>query len=438
MSGKNNSRGVAIPTVLFVLLIVLIMGLAVSTTGIQNLRNVKKSILNDKALYAAEAGLQTALAQLRVDNELNGLSAKEHQLPSGEANFSVWICNRFSNPNTPIPSEIQEKLGSSVSIPLENAYILARGEAADSVRYVGMMVKLSEDPGMGLGYPAVAGDRSLDLNNLNLDSYDSNDPANEGKPITSYAILDNRGHAGTNATGWVSGLIVTSAGQLGINGSVFMPDFLKGESGVYKFQKDPAYGVKYYEPNLMMPIESPDRITDDLRTIPATNILTPGDYRDVGDLTLTRNYTLDGPGTYIFKGLHLTGSGQINFKYTGAASDEPVNIIFDGDVSIGGTSSFCFISDDPVLKPGKIQVYGTENCNAFEIRGNPDSAFVVYAPSANIDFKGSSTHIGALIGKTINVSGNANTLLYDVDLENTRFELIPRPPKISSVSWQRF
>jgi len=66
--------------------------------------------------------------------------------------------------------------------------------------------------------------------------------------------------------------------------------------------------------------------------------------------------------------------------------------------------------------------------------GNSDSAAVFYAPNAKITVAGNTTIYGSLLGKTMDIQGNAS-INYDSALQSKFF--VPGNPVIGTFTWKR-
>jgi hypothetical protein len=147
---RKNENGMALAMVLVVTVILSLIGLATSGISTQNLRMVKKSINDKQAHYAAEAGLNHAMSELRKNTEWNGYSGnsltfKDHKILQSSNPYTVWICNRFTDGNASIPQEIIDTLGQEeIDKFLKDgtAYILAEGKVEGySTARVGVFLK---------------------------------------------------------------------------------------------------------------------------------------------------------------------------------------------------------------------------------------------------------------------------------------------------------
>jgi Tfp pilus assembly protein PilX len=436
MHKRSKSRGVAIPTVLFVLVIVLIIGVAITATGIQNLRNSQLNRWNKEAFYAAEAGLARAIDRIKAENDWNGhetdgtLTFENVVLSPGtedmESTYTVYVCNHFRL--SPTPQPVHPEIARYISgVPNYNTYILAEGKAGNgkAVRRVGTMLRFEDF------YPfrsALFGDSMLNLNNVNLYAYDSS--------TGTYNLVHGEANAGVNGSGWTSGAVALARGNAYLDGYVYLSTLVHGIPGIvdYGGTVQPE-AIRLTKPQPMNSVEIPSGLTP--RTLPpgkpTSTTLLPGDYTGQGEIDLRNNtVTLKGPGTFIIDGFNLNGNDDIVIDNP---TNDPIIIYTRGDIDGTGNSSLGFQTSDSIIKPYKVQIYGTDDCKMIAARGNSKCGYVAYAPKSSIYLKGNVTFYGALVGNTIDISGNSGQFFYDIC---TAEVAMPDKPIITSTSWQRF
>jgi hypothetical protein len=430
----RKSYGVAIPTVLFVLVIVFCIGVAISAVGIQDLRNSQRNRWNKEAFYAAEAGLARAIERIKSDIDWEGfeegqfLTFENVPLTAGDssATYTVYVCNHFRPSST--PQSVHPEIAAHIShIPLYNAYILAVGKVngGQAVRRVGTMLRIQEFHPFRC---ALFGDSSLNLNNINLYAYDSS--------TNTYELVPDEANAGVNGSGWTDGAAAFAENNANVDGYVYLSTLVNGIPGIvdYGGTVQPE-ALRITEPQPMPSVTLPEGLTQ--RSLPQGNYssleLLPGDYSGSGVIDLRKaQVTIKGPGTFVLDGINLNGNDDIIIDNP---TDDPVIIYTNGNISGRGNSALGFQTSDPVVKPWKVQIYGTDTCKQVDARGNPTAGYVVYAPKAGIELKGNVTFYGAVVGDTITISGNAGLFMYDICIADI---VMPGPPVIKSISWQRF
>ncbi len=132
--------------------------------------------------------------------------------------------------------------------------------------------------------------------------------------------------------------------------------------------------------------------------------------------TMTGSDALDivGPTVMIVDGdISVTGLAEINIL----APDGSLEIYADGDVQIGGNGVF-----NESMNPEAFLIWGTQptgSSQSISVKGNGDTAMVVYAPNADVTVVGNGGVSGAVVGETIDITGNA-AFHYDVNLEGFR------------------
>jgi hypothetical protein len=134
-----------------------------------------------------------------------------------------------------------------------------------------------------------------------------------------------------------------------------------------------------------------------------------------GALSGKSDVTLNGPGKFVFSTINFSANTDIKINNS---SSDPILIYVTGNIDLSGNAELGikYINSEPILKPGKVQIYCTGTAGV-KIHGNPDGAFALYAPNSDITFCGSSNLYGALVGKTINVNGSGD-IYYDTQLNS--------------------
>jgi Tfp pilus assembly protein PilX len=220
MKKANFNKGIAIPTVLFVLVIVTLIAFAAQALTTQDLKLASKCLQDTQAFYAAEAGLSVAIDKIRTDTAWTGVAngrqtfCGEKVMPGSAGTYTVWVCNRLDKSNQQaIPQEIKEVLGANAEsiISEGSCYILAEGKVGSySSRKVGALLKgsaSSESPSSGSeGFPfqyAVFGYEGVGMtHNTHVDSYELQNDGT-GSWRSKRWVLANTGGVGAN-TGSVS------------------------------------------------------------------------------------------------------------------------------------------------------------------------------------------------------------------------------------------
>lgn len=114
----------------------------------------------------------------------------------------------------------------------------------------------------------------------------------------------------------------------------------------------------------------------------------------------------NGPVNIVAKDLQLGGNSAINF-----AGKSPVTIWVENTLRMRGNSD---INAGRNGNAANLILFAKGSVD-INLRGNPDVKGVLYAPTADVDMGGNCTWTGAVIGKTIQMSGN-NNIYADEDL----------------------
>lgn len=130
---------------------------------------------------------------------------------------------------------------------------------------------------------------------------------------------------------------------------------------------------------------------------------TPGN--TYGSVTANGSIMTIGAGTYVFDSLKLVAGAQISV--TGAAI---IYIRTDLDLSGGAISNLSGKASDLVFMVGPL-------CPTVKLTGGAAAAFAVYAPDSDITVSGGGDVYGAIVGKTVKVTGGGD-IHYDRALAN--------------------
>jgi hypothetical protein len=124
-----------------------------------------------------------------------------------------------------------------------------------------------------------------------------------------------------------------------------------------------------------------------------------------GDLSVSGNNTINlANGTYCFHSMTLTGNATVQVS-------GPVMINLTGALSASGGS---LVNTTSV--PSNLQIASSyTGNNGVAITGNTNAYLTIYAPGTNVTVTGGSPVFGALLGKTLTISGNSQ-VHYDIQL----------------------
>jgi hypothetical protein len=125
-----------------------------------------------------------------------------------------------------------------------------------------------------------------------------------------------------------------------------------------------------------------------------------------GDLTVGggKSVTLAN-GTYCFHDLTLSGGSKLNVN-------GPVKIFLTGQLVAGGGGGFV----NPTFVPSNLQISSSyAGKDGVKLSGGSNAYLSVYAPRTSVELSGSSPVFGALLGKTLVISGGS-FVHYDVQM----------------------
>ncbi len=384
-----NKKGSVLIIVFLTIMVLSLVGGAMFWRTISERSSAKAYKESTQAFWLAEAGAQRALWEI-----------------NGNGSWDNWDDCEDGTPNC---KELAKGVYDNYEVRIEgfggsNPEIISTGYGPSDSYYREIKVTLE---GSGLFSYAAFGDNSVTLGgNGATDSYNSADGDYGGENIAS------NGDVGTN--GDDEGAVTVNGDNAQVNGSASTgPDgTIEGEENVT--------GAKTHDNNVQLSaISIPSELSglsedeekklsndDDSQTLSA------GDYHfssiqiSGGTLTLdgtVRIYLTDSHSLTISGGGSLTVNGQLELYVT-------------GDCNVGGNG----IVNDSGL-PSNLVVYSTHESsgesNGFTLSGNSAFYGAVYAPNANLAVTGDGDIYGALVGKTVNVSGNGD-IHYDEALQD--------------------
>ena len=122
------------------------------------------------------------------------------------------------------------------------------------------------------------------------------------------------------------------------------------------------------------------------------------------------NLTL-APGTYYFESLTFVSGAELTL--TG-----PTTIYLTGDMDITGAGTLHTSQD-----PSDLTIISTGNI--IKITGNDEFYGSILAPYAEVELKGTSNYYGAIVGRTVKISGNFS---FHVDTSLSLVDMFDPPP----------
>jgi PilX N-terminal len=179
-------------------------------------------------------------------------------------------------------------------------------------------------------------------------------------------------------------------------------------------------------------------------TVSGGNVtLTPnGAVLSLGDVTLNGNSKLHlNAGTYNINSLKFTGNSKIvvdsgpvylnvaGLDGSGGYLATPID--FEGQMASNMTGTGNTAGYDPTMI--QIRYAGTGEIKG---AGGADNAALVYAPNASFNLIGGSDWYGAVIAKTVTVSGNNTAIHFDRNLRKS--ELLAGAYMMSSFTWKKY
>jgi hypothetical protein len=156
------------------------------------------------------------------------------------------------------------------------------------------------------------------------------------------------------------------------------------------------------------------------------------DLSDAGSYSVSGNNTTTlASGNYRYSSMSISGNGKVNVTGTVKiylTSSSSLSISGNGKLNITGGNLIIYtagnidISGNGIANntnvPSNAMIKSTyQGANGVSISGNGDLQGVIYAPNTNVTNTGNGSIFGAVIGKTVTISGNGN-IHYDKALKN--------------------
>lgn len=397
--GRLRTRGFALIMTLGVILLLAIAALTAAQNATQNLESVSLRLYEKQALRAAEAGLADAIVTLRADFTFTGFTPAWRSLPGNSAfSYRVVATNNISGTAPIIASD-------GTTVPVGAVYLVSTGRATrDASRTVTAMATRRDT---SLFNYALFGDNSVDLGGgAVVDAWDSTQGAYG--PST---IVANAGDVGTNAATVAA---LNLAGGAIVNGDLYIgpgADPALAVSG-----SSAATGKVYVNSSVTsLPVQTaPVTGAPPYAKVNVgsgqTRTLTPGMY---GDLTVNGGTLTLQTGTYVFAASKSsTGSVIVSGNLELAPGAGPVRIYFSGtwDSTSGAVIN-------PSGSAANLVIIGGPTVTSVKLAGGTQAVYGLYAPSADIKISGGTDIFGALVGKSVKVTGNTG-IHFDTSLLN--------------------
>lgn len=380
-----RSRGFALITVLLVLALLAVLGVAVVNLGLGNLAQANSTVAGERAYYAAEAGMAVALQKLQADQAYSG-EASEQLLVGGDTSFTVRI---YRLGDTPLPE--------GVTLPSNaHRYLLSRGKTRTGLtREVGVMLRVTQSQ---FNYAAFAKEKVVINDYSTVGFYDSS-----GAPLPT----GKHGHIATNLAAAKS--IEIGKGSV-VEGNAYLPPGAPGgaleNSGTLQGEQISLMSTVNFNP-VTLP-NDPSSASD--LTVTSSTTLAPGVYRNV--VISGATLSLQEGGTYVFQSLQMTNDAGLGLT---TAATLPTRVFVRDQFLIDDGTIVNDSLRPPLLKVevanGPVELKTSKG-------GLPVVAYYsIYAPNADVKVKEGSQLYGSIIGKKVEVA-QSSKLIYDMQLRN--------------------
>jgi len=256
------------------------------------------------------------------------------------------------------------------------AQIIGNAQADVTVSAIAMSDHNLCGPFVGIEWVSVPG-------SLTTDSYDSGDGA------YNVATAGNRGS-------------LCSDGPIGVEGNAYINgDARAGKGYTVTFDGNPivtgTVGSRI-KPLNMEPVDATEaQLTNDNNQVPLIPVgnswVSPVDAN--GNLYLDGNRSITLPaGTYCFNNVTLAGQAEVYFS-------GKTTVYITGNLSRAGGATF----NNNTQLSGNVQIYMTGG--TAELTSYDPFYGVIYAPNTDVLLDGSADYFGAIVGKTLTITGDA-------------------------------
>lgn len=376
---RMNRRGFIYVLAVGLTLLLVVASGSLLMRGVCETNLSERSYAQSTAFHLADASVDQAMSNLRTPNDASD-DVNTRTLPEGT--FTV----------TPPPCVAAQTCAQNQPL-----LVIAQGTSTKDAglpRSIEATVQLTPQSVFQF---AVFADQQLNVSgSARSDSYDSR--------LGDYNTNGNIGHdgdVGTNAT---------NTGGVTVGGSIFVD----GQVVVGPSVSNPVSVVTGYNASFITGGTSPPSDTQDVVSepyaFPMPDVAVPAgltcsNHTVNGHTTETLSET-GGPlgnGTYCYNDLTILGGGTFTASGT-------VTVYLTGDLKVSG-NTVVGVTTDPTLMAFKVSSTGGATLEG-TITGSTQFYGSLYGPKADIDITGNAEVYGAIIAKTVTVSGSAD-LHYD-------------------------
>lgn len=302
-------RGISLAVSLMVLSVLLVLGMATTTVGVQGLNLSVSGRNSANAFYTAEAGIAQTVQRLEDDSSLNGTLYQNQALSSSGGSYTVTVYNNLG-------ARTQLLVPGGQVVPPAYALLQAVGlpDAGSVPRNVFLLVKGTRDY---FDYAVMTGG-SINLQGQtqvagNVRANGSISFSGAGKEEVSANVVNGGRLLTSSQLSIQSTLQVQSATEEVRAGGVIQGgNKISGTSLVYALDRSPLTALMSNSGSLT-PLPSGE-------TIPNPNLATllaPGTFVQHNETTINGNFDLGGQlhyfpnGVTFSQGSHISGSGTI-------------------------------------------------------------------------------------------------------------------------------
>ena len=417
----KHKKGVVLAYVLIFLLVLVVLGFALGSSGIFSLSRSFQIQNSTSALYAAQAGIADEVYDIE-ENQLSPLSPICGYIYNSTTDPSLLSTQTLTNNAQVMNQEIVANYSLScsapvpapdgTSIPPGMAYLSAVGSMNGTQREANQIVQV--EPFNFSIFLACSSCNSSFPAHIQIGTY-------QGTSCGGTGVVSSGGSLGTNSN--LNPAITFNGGS-----PTNVQQVVVGPGGTVN---PSAVSTNMLSAPLPIPTYS-DPLGGYGTSSPSSGTLSPGQY---GNINVSSSMTLDcntsPPSNFSIES--LTSSSTITLGPTCSESN-PATLYIYNSINLSGSAVL-----NNNQNPSTLIIYGMPTLTSITISGTSSGSFALYAPQANITINGGGSGIiyGSFLGNQITVNGSGNASYnFDQCLENDPLSPFAKLPRmVFSKSW---
>jgi hypothetical protein len=389
---------------------------------------VNRSQAWNKALVMAEAGVEEGLSLINrnngsstvLTNWYNGASSDGWTVSTLAVGYNLYSITRIVDTNMgSYTVYITNGVSGPVILSIGTAY--CNNSLMNSDIIVRKVLVNASSSSSFPGAITVKSTVNMSGNNVDIDSYDSSDPLHSYWPAypagLGYGVYTNTGST-HNFVRKANGNVATDGVVINVGNADVYGHVDTAPGGNASVGANGSVGGISWVDNATQGIQ-PGYSADDMNVIfpdvipPATNwttfngsAITNTGYYAMDSISSSFTITASNVVLYLTNGLNYSGNKLFNI-----ASNASVIIYAGGSINDGGNGSI----NNSSQHPAQMIVYGLPTLTSITLHGNGAMWAAIYAPEADVSYKGSGNaggFNGSLTANSVVLTGNS-TFSYD-------------------------